>query len=132
MTVPTHDLVWQQGEDGEIHMVYSFNGTPVDLTGYSLRMDVRNAAGTALYIFNSDDVADPLDSVGAADNEAVLGSDGTINILVPRTASLNSGPFVPFIGQPLNYDIFLRDTTDKQRKILKGTITFEESQTLWT
>jgi hypothetical protein len=129
--VPTYDVLWQQGEDGEINMIYSYNGAPVDLTGYSLRMDVRNAAGAQLFVFNSSDVSDPLDSVGTADNEAVLGSDGSINILIPRAASLGSGPFANMMGEELSYDIFLRSPANKQRKILKGTIIFEASATRW-
>lgn len=136
--VPEVDFVWQQGEDGEINMVRKTGdpAMPVDLTGYSLRMDIRNAAGTLLYIFNSDDVSDPNlpggDVIGPSDNEAVLGSDGSINIVVPRSVSLGDGPLVGEVGNVLQYDIMLRDTDNKQKKILRGTITLEASQTRWT
>lgn len=138
MSVPTYNYVWQQGEDGLISMVYE-TGTvpaPINLTGYKLRMDVRNTAGALLYSFNSDDFTDTsapgIDVPGPADNEAVLGSAGQININVPRSASLSGGAFFSEITNTLLYDVFLRDTSNKQRKILRGTIVFEASQTRWT
>lgn len=135
MVVPNYDYVWQQGEDGEINMIYR-QGIPaaaVDLTGYKLRMDIRNGTGELLFTFNSDDITEvpSVDEVGVADNEAVLGRQGEISIVVPRAASLPGGPLEGEIGNPLQYDIFLRNTENKQRKILRGTITLEASQTRW-
>ena len=140
MAIPTYDTVWQEGEDGNISIIYKLNGTPVNLTGYKLRMDVRAApvapatVGAILYTFNSDDIVEtpPVDVTGSTDNEATQGSAGQINIVVPRATSLASGPFVTHIGEALPYDIFLRDTSNKQRKILKGTIIIEPSITKWT
>lgn len=136
MAVPSYDYVWQQGEDGEINLVYRSGkpAAPVDLTGYELRMDIRNATGDLLYTFNSEDIVEvpSVDATGTADNEAVLGADGSINIVVPRTASLGTGPLVGEIGNPLQYDVFLRNAQNRQKKILRGTITLEASQTRWT
>lgn len=136
MSVPQHDFVWQQGEDGVVRAVYKQNGLPVNLTGYKVRMDVRSTTGALVYVFNSDDivenpVVEGVDETGVADNEAVLGTDGSITISIPRAASLGSGPFVSTLGEAMNYDVFLRDTSNKQRKILKGTIVFEPSATRW-
>jgi hypothetical protein len=135
MTIPEYDFVWQQGEDGLINITYSIDGVPVNLTGYKLRMDIRSTAtGTILYTFNSDDIVETpsVDVTGASDNEATLTSGGAINIVVPRTASLTGGTLANNIGESLAYDIFLRDTANKQRKILKGTVTIEASITRWT
>lgn len=130
MTIPTKDFRWQQGEDQPINLKYavSINNekTYVDLTGYSLRMDIRG--GTATYSINSED-SDP-ETV----DEATLnygGVNGVIRIVVPRSASLGSGTLVPGIGQALAYDIFLRDPDGLQKKILKGTIIIEASTTIW-
>ena len=139
MAIPTYDIVWQEGEDGNINIIYRQNGTPVNLTGYKLRMDVRAApvapatVGAILYTFNSDDIVEipSVDVTGNADNEAVLNSSGEINVVVPRATSLGTGPFATHIGEALSYDIFLRDTSNKQRKILKGTIILEPSTTKW-
>lgn len=98
----------------------------VDLTGYSLRMDVRSADGvTNLFTFNSDD-ADALTA-----DEATFGTQGQINIVVDRSVALPGGALENSVGQALTFDMFLRDTANKQKKILKGTITIEKSDTLW-
>lgn len=137
MGVPIQNYVWQQGEDLVISLVYKEGQTdaevPVDLTGYKLRMDICDSNGP-LFSFNSDDFTDgTLDNIGAADNEAVLGVDGSINISVPRSLTLAGGAvFNAMSTTPLfNYDIFLRDPQDKQHPILRGTITVEKSYTLW-
>lgn len=130
--IPNYDFVWQQGEDGVIDMVYKQDSVPVDLTGYKLRMDVVGKVGTQTYTytFNSDDIVDG--TLNDTVDEATLGADGTIHIVVPRSVTLAGGPLTNAIGTALEYDIFLRDTNDKQRKILRGTITIEASNTLWT
>ena len=107
---------------------------PVDLsTDYSVRMDVRNSDNTLLFTFNSEDIATAsTDNPGSADNEGVLGDEGEILILVPRSASLPGGALVNDVGETLSYDLFLRnDVTNRQKKILKGTIKIEGSVTLW-
>lgn len=138
MPVPTYNYTWGQGEDLIISLIYKTGPvgleTPVDLTGYSLRMDVADSTGR-LFTFNSDDIDEPAaDVVGPADNEATLGADGSINIVVPRSLTLPGGAVYDNIVAENNvffYDIFLRDTFDKQRKILRGQITVEPSYTLW-
>lgn len=139
--VATHNYTWQQGEDLTLSMLYKQGPVgseiPVDLTGYSLRMDIVGADGLHRYTFNSDDIPDPtVDEVGELDNEAVLGADGSINITVPRTLTLPGGEIYTDItattpNLTFQYDVFLRDTAGKQKKILKGTITVEKSVTLW-
>lgn len=130
--VPIEDLTWQQGEDGEISMDYTdADDAPVNLTDYNLRMDIVNDTGTKLYTFNTED-ADP--SVGQTEaDEATLGADGSIYIVVPRGESLTGGSLFNQIDVALHYDIFLRtpDPNGKQKKILKGTVTIEKSYTLW-
>lgn len=137
MTVPTQDYVWQQGEDGEISLVYKDSASqPIDLTGWSLRMDIAATSGR-LYTFNSvtiDDLnADEILDDSDTTIEATLGADGSIYISVPREETLPGGTLYDYLDQALSYDIFLRDaqTTPKQKKILKGTITIERSVTLW-
>lgn len=146
------DFTWEQGEDLEVAILYKTgtseaNAVPRDLTGYSVRMDIRatDVLGTRVYTFNSDDITDP-DLDGAGDETETdtirevepLGSDGMIRILVPRSLTVQGGPIYELMSDPLNpvsifaYDIFLRDTDDKQSKILFGTITVNRSVTLWT
>lgn len=130
-TVPSYNLVWQQGEDGEISIVYKVNDIAVDLTGYSLRMDIKvGGSGTILLTLNSAD-ADAGGETTSGD-EVLLNNLGEIYIVIPRSASLNGGPLFNHIDTALTYDMFLRDTFNKQRKILQGTITIQKSVTLWS
>lgn len=128
--VPTLDLVWQQGEDGEIDMVYKINGTPVDLTGYKVRMDIK-ASGDDTVLLTLNSTGADTGGETASGNEVTLNSSGEIFILVPRSASLPSGQLFENIDEALNYDVFLRDASTKQKKILEGTVTIESSVTLW-
>lgn len=150
MTVPIQNFEWEQGEDLEIAILYgtgpdTTNMTPKDLTGYSVRMDIRatDVLGERVYTFNSTDLAD-LDGSGPESIDDTTkeitppGSDGIIRIVVPRSLTVQGGPIYDLMTDPLNpvsvfqYDIFLRDTADKQAKIMKGNITVNRSVTLWT
>lgn len=131
MSVPTHDFLWQQGEDGIIPIVYKdSNNNPVDLTGASLRMDVAaQGSNSPLYTFNSSEVDDELDP--DSDEATLGGAAGTINIVVPRSVTLGTGALSSSIGSALVYDIFLRRADGTQKKLLSGTITIAPSVTKW-
>lgn len=147
MSVPTHNYEWDQGADLELRFVYregadAGSAVPVDLTAYSLRMDIRSGtvAGSRVWTFNSADIvdADP-DTVGEQPDttkEATLNADGTIVILVPRALTLDGGSIFQAMTGPspittFPYDIFLRDGDGKQAKILSGVITVSASVTRW-
>lgn len=147
MSAPTLNLTWQQGEDLAIAMVYNEGinvntVAPVDLTGYSVRMDIKTDTGLRLYTFNSLSLPD-VDPIASGDQpdpvtEATLNSVGEINIVVSRALSLPpAGPFYQQLSSPtapkdtFYYDIFLRNTQELQTKILKGQILIEKSVTLW-
>lgn len=148
MTVPTHAYQWEQGTDLVLKLIYrtgpdAQNMTPVDLTGYDVRMDIRatNASGAHVWTFNSADIVDvdPVTPGDQADtvHEAVLGVDGSIEITVPRSLTLPDGAiYDQMIADPpvtvFVYDIILRDGAGKQSKILSGTISINASVTLWT
>lgn len=144
MATPELDWVLPQGEDFQIEMTYSEGDptpAPVNLTGFQARMDIKSPSGTRLYTFNSASIADvdPV-TVGSQADDAVeiaLGSDGSVVVTIDRSLTL---PTAGVLYQQMNlstpvtsftYDIFLRNATGKQKKILKGTITVEESTTLW-
>lgn len=138
--VATYNWTWEQGADLVMSLVYKEgpDGSEVakNLTGYSLRMDIVSE-GSLIYAFNSSDLSNNYDESGAADNEAVLGADGSINITVPRSLTLPGGKVYSLLmaadGESieLNYDMFLRNQVGKQTKILKGVIEVESSYTLW-
>jgi hypothetical protein len=145
MAAATHNYTWAQGEDLTIEMVYSTGPegaeTPQDLSAYSARMDIVGLDGVRRYTLNSDPITDvdPIlvgDQADAVTEIVTLSVDGEIGIEVPRSLTLPGGALYADItaNPPLltfNYDVFLRDASNKQKKILKGTITVEKSYTLW-
>lgn len=149
MATQTYNYTWEQGADLEMNFIYkeSIGGntpTPKDLTGYSVRMDIRasDVLGNRVYTFNSDEIEDLDGSEDGIDGDAVTeitpGADGSIKIVVPRSLTVQGGPIYALMVDTLNpvnvfaYDIFLRSPEDKQSKILSGTITVNRSVTLWT
>ena len=141
-----NNVEWEQGEDFIMNLRYVENENPVDLTNYSVRMDIAIPAKSIsperkVMVINSDDVTvldsegSPLDHEGASDNEVSVDSEGNINIFISRFTTLPGGP----IGDRLNastvfiYDLFVRDnTSNRQKKLVKGEITINRSVTQWT
>jgi len=143
-SVEPYNFTWEQGEDFTFQLLYKTGTpgaeTPANLTGYSLRMDIYGLPTGIIYTFNSADIID-LDgsgpgTTGDTTKEAVLGSDGTINVAVPRSLTLPGGAVYTELMAGRNifqYDVFLRDNgvPARQLKILSGTITVNKSVTLW-
>ena len=147
---PTN-VTWQQGDDLTFSLVYregtSGSEMPVDLTGYSVRMDIV-AGSIRIFTFNSATVVD-VDPIEAGDQEdaeldATVGVDGSIKFHVPRALTLPGGEIYTRMNMATpvflyNYDVFLRNDSGtagaipqgSQKKILTGTITVEKSYTLW-
>lgn len=137
MATPTYNYLWPQGEDLVISFRYSEgpdgSEVPVDLTGYTVRMDIMNSAnGNLVYTFNTAEQTDP--------DEITVTNDGWVNIVVPRALTLPpSGAIYTLMGggNPVlvyNYDIFLRKPIGAggtQKKLFRGTVTIEPSYTLW-
>lgn len=141
MSVGTYNWTWEQGDDLVMSMIYKEgpegSEVPLDLSAYSLRMDVVNTTTNArIFTFNSADIAEAgVDVVGPADNEATLGADGSIRVVVPRSLTLPGGAVYAAMqaGKILvmQYDMFLRGADNLQRKFMKGTITVNPSYTIW-
>lgn len=141
MATPVYNPLWPQGEDLVFTLIYEEGPegslVPVDITGYTVRMDLVNPQNdnAVVYTFNTAEQEDP-DEVTIQPGAVT----GLINIVVPRSLTL---PGVPDNGAVydlmeaetpvtvFNYDIFLRNTDDKQKKLLRGTVTIEPSYTLW-
>lgn len=143
MSVAIYNFEWEQGEDAEINLIYkekaspSAEALPVNLTNYTIRMDIATQGdSTRVWTFNSSDNAgaSPIDEPGNADNEATLGTDGSISVLIPRSLTLPSGAVYTQIQAGklvFTYDLFLRAPSLRQKKILKGIVTVNPSTTLW-
>lgn len=124
---------WNQGEDLEISVTYRLEGIPVDLTGHQVRMDISRVGASepvaSVHTFNTDD------QDAATEDEVIVSSDGTILISVPRSLTLDGGAIFSDIlsatEAKYNYDLFVRDTNNKQRKLLMGEIVVKRSITRW-
>lgn len=97
-----HNYTWDQGADLVIALIYKKgpvdSATPVDMTGYSVRMDIVAQSGQRLYTFNSaelDDVSNIETPVPDTNTEFKLGPDGLIRLTVPRSITLPGGRVVP-------------------------------------
>ena len=79
MTAGTHDITIEQGATFTLSLVWKDpTDVPYDLTGYTARMQVRKAFGTA----------DPMLSLTSTDGDIVLGGvDGTIVVTASATAT---------------------------------------------
>lgn len=139
MSRPVHNFTWHQGEDFVVDITYTISGTPVDLTGYSARMDIAPVAGgtpaAPIFVLNSDDIAGiEWDVPGETDNEITLGADGKLLIKIGRDITLPTGPIGQKLSASVNtfgYDLFLRDAAGMQQKLLQGAIKVEKSITQW-
>jgi hypothetical protein len=112
MAVGYLDLFVEQGEDFSADITLdSINGTPYDLSTYSVKSQLR----TSYWSANA-----------AATFTSSISANGTgiITISLPHTitANLNSGKYV--------YDIFLTNNTSNTRsKVLEGTVYLDPSVT---
>lgn len=134
-TTQVANFRWPQGEDLNIQLRYKEGDTTssavvVPLSeGYEARMDiVAPTTGNSLLTLSSNTGEITLSN----------GSNGGPNIEVyaPRAATFYPGAVYTYVttqgAGALVYDLFLRNTqTNKQVKILRGTITLEKSNTQW-
>ncbi len=142
--VATQDYEWGQGEDLTISLVYKSGpagaAVPVDMTNYAFRMDIVGPNGKALTVLNDEAITDTdpftAGNQGDTNYEVTLGNAGQITISLARNLTLPGGAFYPYLNAnpsqvEFNYDMFLRDATNKQRKIMAGTIVVSKSYTRW-
>lgn len=135
---------WGQGEDLQISLVYKSgpvgSEVAVDLTSYSLRMDIAGPDGKVLTVLNDKAITDtdPYTAGNQSDTsyEVVTNSGGTGGILISlsRALTLPGGVFYRYIQtgvEDFEYDLFLRDSTGKQKKLIQGTISISKSITQW-
>ena len=140
----TYDYEWNQGEDLTISLVYKSGPlgaeVPVDLTLYALRMDISSPNGSVLSVLNDEAITDTnpflTGNQGDTSYEVTMGSAGQIAIDLSRNLTLPSGAFFKYINAnpptlTFDYDIFLRDPANKQKKIIYGQIQIVKSVTKW-
>lgn len=138
------DYTWEQGDDLTISLVYKTGPegatVPVDLTGYKFRMDIVAPDGKVVSVLNDEAIADtdPYIAGAQADNsfEVTMDASGNIVISLSRAMTLPGGSLYDYItANPQQnvfaYDMFLRNGSNKQTKILEGSISINKSVTMW-
>lgn len=128
---------WAQGEDLDIELVYK-KGDPtpvaVDLTGYTLRMDIGEYGKTPEFTIVSPDANITLNA--DTTNGKIRVKLNRSVLLPPAEGQEANNLYDKITGFPglttFSYDLFLRDGGGKTYKVLGGEIYVERSVTLWT
>jgi hypothetical protein len=100
-----YTMVCPQGSTLDVQFTYKINKFPVNLTGYSARMQVRELHTSI----------DTLVSLTTGSGITLGGKAGTINILIPSTNTEG------FKAVPHVYDIELISPNGSVTRILEGT-----------
>ena len=103
-----YTMVCPQGSTLDVQFTYKINKFPVNLNGYSARMQVRE-------LHTSIDTLISLETGGAGYGITLGGKAGTINILIP--SAITEG----FKAVPHVYDIELISPNGSVTRILEGT-----------
>jgi hypothetical protein len=124
---------WNQGTDLALYFVYKVGETaataapPEDFPLWSIRMVIKSDKDTVATI-NSESAPDDTHT------EAILGIDGSINIVLGRELTLTEtlANKVKSKSTKLTYDIILRNADgSRQIKLAEGEITLDPTITLW-
>lgn len=138
------DYEWDQGADLVINLTYKTGPegatVAVDLTAWKFRMDIVAPDGKVLVVANDEAIADtdPFVAGAQADNtfEVTMNASGGIVITLSRALTLPGGALFDYVTANPNqnvfvYDMFLRNASNVQTKILEGSITINKSVTMW-
>jgi hypothetical protein len=139
-----YNLSWDEGSDLSVAITYMSGPTGaeaiVDLTAYKLRMDISGPDGKVLSVLNDELITDTdLFTAGSQTDstyEVTMNAVGEISITLSRNLNLPGGPFYRYTAAnpsvtSFDYDIFLRDSSNRQKKIVYGVINVVKSVTKW-
>ncbi len=121
MAAGRYDITLEQGATFDLPLRYRApSGTPVDLTGYSAKMQVREAPASAVFVeFNSALTANGfIWLTGSAENRED-GANGNLRIFM---TAANSAALPRFAGR---YDLELRDSAGYVTRLLEGQFRVE-------
>lgn len=121
MSAGRYDITVEQGATFDLPLRYKTPaGTAVNLTGYSAKMQVREAAASAVFVeFNSQLTANGFIFLTGSPQNREDGANG--NVRVYMTAA-NTAAMPRFAGR---YDLELRDTTGYVVRLLEGQFKIE-------
>ncbi len=121
MAAGRYDITLEQGATFDLPLRYRApSGTPVDLTGYSAKMQVREAPASAVFVeFNSQLTSNGfIWLTGSAENRED-GANGNLRIFM---TAANSAALPRFAGR---YDLELRDSAGYVTRLLEGQFRVE-------
>jgi hypothetical protein len=121
MSAGRYDIILEQGATFDLPLRYLDSlGTPVNLTGYSARMQVREAPAAVLLVeFNSSYSANGTIFLSGAAEDRSDGANGNIRVFM---SAANSAALPRFSGR---YDLELSDTTGYVVRLLEGQFRVE-------
>jgi hypothetical protein len=121
MSAGRYDIVLEQGATFDLPLRYLDNaGTPVNLSSYSARMQVREAPDSVLLVeFNSALTANGAIFMNGAAEDRSDGANGNIRVFM---SAANSAALPRFSGR---YDLELVDSSSYTIRLLEGQFRVE-------
>lgn len=121
MSAGRYDITLEQGATFDIPLRYKTpGGVAVDLTGYSARMQVREApASPVLVEFNSTLTANGFILMSGASEDREDGANGNLRLFM---TAANTAALARFRGR---YDLELHDSTGYVTRLLEGQFAVE-------
>lgn len=121
MAAGRYDIILEQGATFDLPIRYRTpGGVAVDLTGYSARMQVREAPTSDVFTeFNSDLTANGFIFLSGLPEDREDGQNGNVRIFM---TAANTAALARFAGR---YDLELRDADDYVIRLLEGQFRVE-------
>lgn len=107
MAAGTYNILIEQGATYDQTFTWTVNGSPVNLTGYSGRMQLRRSADSPTVIFD----------VAVNGTFTLGGAAGTIRVVIPatQTSTIPADHYV--------YDLELQSGSGVVTRLLQGAVT---------
>jgi hypothetical protein len=120
MSAGRYDIVLEQGATFDLPLRYEDSAGGVDLSGYSARMQVREAPASSLLVeFNSALTANGAILMSGAAEDREDGANGNLRVFM---SAANSAALPRFSGR---YDLELSDSSGYVIRLLEGQFRVE-------